>query len=161
MKSHEEQIAAVIARHELHLQNEAEALAVKQREIEAAAVLEAEKLAPVKNSLDAINNQFGALVRRHDQLTESVARGSILLRQQEGFVAEHDAMVARIFNAPSNGLTPNPHDFWRQFEIRPELAHAAQFAPKLKSLLEQAQSDLAGIEQEIEAFAASARFKEA
>ncbi len=55
-------------------------------------------------------------------------------------------MVARVFNASSNGLTPNPHDFWRQFEIRPELAHAAQFVPKLKSLLEQAQSDLAGVE---------------
>jgi CO/xanthine dehydrogenase Mo-binding subunit len=68
MKSHAEQVAAVIARQEEHLQREAEALTVKQAEIQAAAEAEALKLAPVKNSLDAINQTFGALVRRHDQL---------------------------------------------------------------------------------------------
>jgi hypothetical protein len=155
--SHAEQVRNVIERHEHFLAGEADKAAESQRAIEAAAEREAEKLQPVRDSLDALNSKFGALVKLHDDLTETVRRGEIRLAQQRAFASEFNDLCARVFSSPDHGRTPSAHDVMHAIELNPHLAIAAQIVPRYEQHLGVAVEQLGDVEADLLALSLSAR----
>ena len=155
--SHAEQVRNVIERHEHFLAGEAEKAAQAQRAIEAQASREAEKLQPVRDSLDALNSKFGALVKLHDDLTETVRRGQIRLAQQRQFASEFDALAEKVFASTDHGRQPSAFDTLHALQLRPELAVAGLLVPHYARLLAVAVEALADVEADLLALSQTAK----
>ena len=157
IQTHAEQVRTVIERHEHFLQGEAAKAAQAQAAIEAAAAREAEKLQPVRDSLDALNARFGALVKRHDDLTETVRIGEIRLAQQRQFASEFNDLAEKVFASPDHGRAPVAHDVIHHVELNPSLAPAAQIVPHYERHLAEAQEQLADVEADLLALSQTAK----
>jgi hypothetical protein len=155
--SHSEQVRNVIERHEHYLAGEAAKAVEAQRAIEEQAAREAEKLQPVRDSLDALNNRFGALVKRHDDLTGTVRIGEIRLAQQRQFASEFSDLCARVFASTDHGRTPVAYDVTHAIGLNPHLSIAAQIVPHYERLLAAAVEALADVEADLLALSQTAK----
>ena len=157
IQSHQEQVQAVIARHEDHLRLEQTKLDQRQAAAAAAAQSEALKLEPARASLAALNHRLYNLANKHDALSWKIKHGEQQLAQQLQLCENLDVWVRQVFNAGANEQNPNLHTIWQGLEIHPELRTCQMFVPALRGLVEQAREELATVEQYLAELAKSSK----